>query len=264
MKILCIGDSHTQGTAGCNWVSLLESKLSDELNSSVQTINCGENGKQAINIQRRIAADITKHDPSTVILLIGTNNCIGQLCDEAGNKVLIGHYNTINQLPSDYSFSPDTFAKEYRGCLEEAKAVAKPGMRILCVTLPPIGEDLMSPPNITRNIYNETIEHIVKDYISIAEIVPFASVIDANLLERQNAPGSKLNSHSAYDPTWVFYVGYLMLRAMFWRFFGYSYDSIAGWDGNCFLVDTIHLTDSACAILLSELMNNLKFTKKTQ
>jgi lysophospholipase L1-like esterase len=72
--VVCLGDSHTRGRLGASWINLLSQRL-----PKLQFINAGRDGEPSERILGRLPGLLRAHpDPAAVLVLSGSNDCIGQ------------------------------------------------------------------------------------------------------------------------------------------------------------------------------------------
>ena len=75
-RVVFLGDSLTEGTHGASYLAVLRSMLAQTpALSDVELINAGVGGDTVENLLRRVATDVTSHDPNWVVVLIGANDC---------------------------------------------------------------------------------------------------------------------------------------------------------------------------------------------
>lgn len=75
-QILFIGDSHTRGRLGSNYVEKLQHMVKD---SNLQMLAFGVDGEPTEKIAQRVAPIFKHHpQPAAVFVLAGTNDCIAQ------------------------------------------------------------------------------------------------------------------------------------------------------------------------------------------
>jgi lysophospholipase L1-like esterase len=71
MKIVFFGDSLTQGTYGVNYVNKVAAQMPGH-----HFINEGVNGDTSLNLYKRVDADVLKHQPDGVLIMVGVNDAV--------------------------------------------------------------------------------------------------------------------------------------------------------------------------------------------
>jgi lysophospholipase L1-like esterase len=240
-KIVCLGDSHTQGQLGANWLNLLQPDVSRQL------INAGVNGEMAHTISRRLECVLTINPgASALVLLAGTNDILAQ----SNWAFALYHRYIRRQLPPEYTFKIFTDHMEQ---VLTTFALRAPGAPVFVVTMPPIGEDLTSSLNAHVERYNTATRDLCARH-SNARLVDFHDACRRYLQQQAELPGARpatrYVNHPLFMPT-LGVSGYIQRYLM-----GRSWDSIARKRGMHLLVDHIHLNDTA-AQLLADLLRPL-------
>ncbi|EFJ49784.1 hypothetical protein VOLCADRAFT_89592 [Volvox carteri f. nagariensis] len=160
--VLCLGDSHTLGVCGAPWVPGLAAAL-----PRLRYVNTGVNGTQAKNVHSRLEKLIlgVRGKLAGVTLLIGTNDCLLALAQETNDFWGQQHYMLNNGYTGPANV--DTFRKQYRELtadiaerLRQRAAASGSGsepIKLMIVTLPPIGEALDDKANKRVDEYNTVI-----------------------------------------------------------------------------------------------------------
>ena len=130
--VVCLGDSHTQGTMAHNFVNDLTQALSDK---GYSFINAGVNGDLVYNVLSRVNEVISCH-PDYVIILIGTNDILARL--SKSNEI---HFEVKKHLPQQPT--EEWFIENLRQLITVLKQ--KTSAKIAILSLPLISEDTDSP-----------------------------------------------------------------------------------------------------------------------
>ncbi len=140
MKLVCFGDSLTQGTYGGSYVNALTRLLPDH-----EIINAGRNGDTIINLQDRLH-DVLALSPDGVFLMVGGNDAISY----AQPKVR-SYYRKSKGLEEGF-VSPEQFSAAYRDLLLHLQVAGV----LVWVGLPP-------------NEYNPTVIETLRQYNKSAQ-----------------------------------------------------------------------------------------------
>jgi lysophospholipase L1-like esterase len=223
-RVVCAGDSITQGAISVSYVEMLKRMRPD-----LEFVNAGVNSELAYNLAERLA-DIVACGPDYVTILIGTNDVNATL----GFKNAFG-YLAMNRLPEPPS--AEFYRQNLTGIVRRLKAETR--ARIALVSLPPLGEDLSHYANIRTEEYSRIIREIAA--AEGADYLPLNESMRAYL---EKIPGRRPEPLSA--------AGKHMASAMRDHgFLGKSWDEISAANGYALLIDGIHLNTHGAAILAS-------------
>lgn len=106
MKLICFGDSLTEGVYGGSYVDALRRRHPQH-----PIVNAGVGGSTVINLLRRVDAVIAEA-PDAVFVMIGGNDAISYTFP--GTR---SYYRKVHAIP-DGMVTPDQFAQAYRELLE--------------------------------------------------------------------------------------------------------------------------------------------------
>ncbi|MCS7071972.1 MAG: SGNH/GDSL hydrolase family protein [Anaerolinea sp.] len=106
MKLICFGDSLTEGVYGGSYVDALR-----RLHPQHEIVNDGVGGSTVINLLRRVDTVIADA-PDAVFIMIGGNDAISY--SFPGTR---SYYRKVHAIP-DGVVTPDQFARAYRELLE--------------------------------------------------------------------------------------------------------------------------------------------------
>jgi hypothetical protein len=145
-ELLCLGDSHTVGQHGAEWVDMLAARL----NIRTSSRDC-VNGCETFNLLARLPSNFTAttrdHDVH-VTLLIGTNDLLRDVMYsiDPDSYWIMEVYNMQNTLDAfvdggieDYVPGLETYRSNYNAIMDRLLA-EKCVKSISCISLPPIGE----------------------------------------------------------------------------------------------------------------------------
>ena len=220
--LVCLGDSITQGGLGADWVDGLRRRLGD----GVLVVNAGVGGQVTWNLRQRLD-EVEQCRPSAIALMVGSNDAVGSLGDRWA-----AYYERSLKLPE--APTEGWFAEQYDALVAELTAIAP---RLLCLTLPPLGEDPDSPAEAVVQRYNELIR-------------ASAARHGADLLDVHQTLGQLLTQADvSRGPAFVGGLSKFVLWTMGSAFqhyvFGRSWDRVAQRRGLVLTADTIHPSDRA-------------------
>lgn len=223
-RIACLGDSHTKGNCGYDWVSQLSGEWA---NGAIEITGFGVNGELAYNARQRILS-VAAYQPDLTLVLLGTNDV-----NAIANHALTQRYLKKAQLPQlpNKAF----FTTHLNGIVDDLQSASRTSIALL--TLPPLSEDLEGEANQMVDRYNSEIRNIAAQ-----RSLPFIDLNDAlrrELLKRCQGRGRPLGQGRG-----------LMVRARLKRtFLRLGWDAISRSHGLHILTDTIHLNERSGRIL---------------
>lgn len=223
-RVVCAGDSITQGAISASYVDMLRKARPD-----LEFINAGVNSELAYNLAVRLG-DIIACRPQYVAILIGTNDVNATL----GFKNAFG-YVAMESLPEPPSI--EFFRQNLIGIVRRLKS--ETNAKIALASLPPLGEDLSHYANIRTEEYSESIKEIAQ-----AESVRYLPLSERMRAYLERIPDRKPQPLSA--------AGKLLTQAVREHsFFGKSWDEISAANGFALLIDGIHLNTHGASLLAS-------------
>jgi len=169
-SILIIGDTITAGTNSADYVKMLQKNLG----RSITITNAGTNGDTTFSIKSRLTStnwltssirllNPNETPPDIIILQAGTYNVI---C--AQNEQFRGIQGM--SLPPEWkngshveAFSPEGFVESYKELLEICIKRA-PKAHIGVLSIPPLGEDLLSELNQVVSHYNTLLKDLSSNF----------------------------------------------------------------------------------------------------
>jgi len=222
-RLVCFGDSITQGDVGASYVRLLEKRFSPP---AWVVMNAGINGDLSNNALARLD-DVIAARPAAIAILIGTNDIhCGMSKENYENYVRLGK---IKQ-PSSFADYQMNVAEMLRRLQRDTQA------RIALVSLPLISEDVDHEVNQRGDQYSsylrDTASRLKLDYLPLRE---------AQKTYLQTAAKKR---GQPYENT-----GRLTVFAVVWSFLGMSWDKIAERYGNHLSVDNMHSNSQAAKMI---------------
>jgi lysophospholipase L1-like esterase len=234
-RLVCLGDSITQGDFGASYVSLLAKRLSP---AAWLVLNAGINGDLAVNALARVN-DMIAAQPRVVTILIGTNDVLASMGPkEFRTYVWMGK---IKQPPGSGDCLANV-AEIVRRLQKETEA------RIAVLSIPVISEDLDHEVNRRGDQYSDTLRELAGrlnvDYLPLRETQKAYVKTTAKEVRQPYENGDRLG-----------------MAAMAWSFLGLSWDTIAEQCGNQLSIDNIH-SNSVSAAMIADLIE--EFVHKGQ
>lgn len=232
-RIACLGDSHTKGECGYNWIELLREQWTGR---PIDIANHGVNGELAYNARQR-TGDVISYQPDLTLVLLGTNDVNARV-----NRPLTQRYITKGRLPQ----KPDRafFLEHLHGIIDDLQTASQ--TRIALLTLPPLSEDLHGEANQMIDHYNHEIRNTTAQ--RNLPLIDLSQALKKELLERNQGRGRPLYQGRG-----------LMAWAMIQRKFLFrSWNAISRTHGLHLLTDTIHLNETSGRILAGLVHDHLK------
>jgi lysophospholipase L1-like esterase len=158
--VVCFGDSITRGLVSANYVEILTRRLGGY---GFMFVNEGINNDYSYNLLRRVE-DVVAHQPRTVIILIGTNDVI---------STLIPHKRAAGRLSKGLPRWPNRewFCENLFELVSQVRVQTH--ARIGIGSIPVLGEDLESLPNVRVRSFNQAIQELCASsgvsYIAVHE-----------------------------------------------------------------------------------------------
>lgn len=232
--VVCLGDSIVRGDF-FNFVDLLKTRLEPK---GFKFVNAGVNGDFAYNVLRRLDS-IIDLQPNFVMILVGTNDVIASI-----SKAARSLSKWMKKLPKDPTL------EWYRENLEAivSKLQEKTGARVALLSVPVLGEDLSSEPNLKVIKYNEVIKEIADKY-SVNYLTVNEQQVEF-LRSAQSKPGR------AYSP-WLFVkarLRHFLLRQ--------SYDEISQKNGLLLTIESIHMNSKGGTMIADQIEAFLQLYSK--
>ena len=190
---LFAGDALTEGSYGESYVERVGRALYRAQGSlKGEVVNAGRDGDTVASLLRRIDHPLRRHQPSWVILAIGSNDVWHRwLSEHSVGWRAVSEYRRLRH-GQVAATDLDEFAAGYRALVDKARQV---GSNVMVCTVSPLGERLSSPVNRQVARLNGVIKHVA------AELeVPVVDIWQAFVEELAAQP-----RRSAYVPAeWLF------------------------------------------------------------
>jgi len=230
-KIVCIGDSNTSGTIAASYTAIMNTNIRDQFN----IINMGRNFDTTNNVLDKMD-NIISYNADIYILLIGTNDVINYLY--AKNKT----------ARRDFATNITSIIKSIKNNTTS---------QLLLLTLPILGEDLDSKENKIVDEFNDIIKkNSIREGLQLVDINASMKLYLKSKKNKNKNPLQYKRSRYA-----------LIISATLHYIFGLQWNTISRIFHNELTTDSIHMNNTAAAIIYEEIMkfiHKLKYVKKNQ
>lgn len=154
MKITLIGDSLTAGNLGIPYEKYL--KFAD----TILVRNHGLDGDTVVGVQSRLEDALREDGPDVLVIQVGANDfLLPEMASRGGAwTTFVDQMIARGSLPSS---DAESFGESYANLIRTASSWGVG--RIVCVTIPPTGEDLSSERNRIRRGFNLQIMRVAAD-----------------------------------------------------------------------------------------------------
>jgi lysophospholipase L1-like esterase len=132
--------------------------------SDIELINAGVGGDTVENLRRRLAMDVTPHDPNWVVVLIGANDCTTWLIHRGLWRPLVfwrSRQYFAREKGVSGAITPQRFEAGLRALVTEIRLQTQ--ARTALCTPPPQGVEPRSPRWRLMSRYAEAIRHVAVD-----------------------------------------------------------------------------------------------------
>jgi hypothetical protein len=271
-RLLCLGDSHTVGQHGSDYVEPLAMRTGlKEIAADAM------NGCETFNVSARLRQNFRANSEAAhAVVLVGTNDLLRDVIYTINPEAYwIRHiYDVQNTLHP--SFEPmaghvaglSSFRENYAAIVRQL--IAEPSVRfVYCVSLPPIGEptagiDECPPMAILHyytkqwTAYNGAIKELASALTSVStpiEYVPFGETLTWNLRQLQSAGSSVPYTFQGFDflsnaaTTYAEGLPPAVGQVMFGQKCD-QYTSVGDRLGRYFMHDSIHFNERARDVLV--------------
>jgi lysophospholipase L1-like esterase len=230
--VACLGDSHTHGRVGADWVRRIRMRMGIE---GWLFINAGHNGDLAWNLGQRLE-EVILCDPDFALILIGSNDIMGA-CDPDDAAA----YVESNRLPRTPNI--DWYESQLRDIVHRLKEATHAEI-ILC-TLPPLGEEPEGPAAGAVAAHNAIVGMLGR--VERLAVLPLHRLLAAEI---KKSPGPPYVPGNRKGP---------MYRALLRRYLlGKTWDEVGRAQGYSLLTDGIHLGDRAGGMLAALVEDHLR------
>ena len=228
--VVLLGDSLTHGTVSQNYVSLLEARFRGR---PLRFINAGVNSHLAYNLHERMDG-ILGCRPDFAVVLVGTNDVNALVSEEKMQS-----YMQDQKLPRrpDAVFFRRQLASIVRRLQTESSA------QVALLSLPPIGEDLLSAANKNVIEYSNIVAHVARTH-NVAYL-PLREAAWQVLASRPASSGRPRDCGGGRYP--------IASAALRHYLLAQSWDAISAKHGFVLLTDCLHL-NARGATLVADLV----------
>jgi lysophospholipase L1-like esterase len=223
--IVCLGDSLAVGTLGADWVGGLRDALGEE----AVVVNAGVGGQVTWDLRQRLD-DVARCRPDAVVLLVGSNDAVGSLGASWASFYKVGR----PQAPSEA-----WFGEQYDALLGELTSLTQ---KVVCLTLPPLGEDPNHPAVAVVRRQNEVIQATASRH--------GVDVLDVHEALEHLTGGAWPSPAVPFLSGLTAFMTWTTSSILQHQLLGRSWDRIAERRGLALSTDTIHPSDRAGRVLL--------------
>ncbi|MCX5973214.1 MAG: SGNH/GDSL hydrolase family protein, partial [Coprothermobacterota bacterium] len=224
LRIVCLGDSITQGDLGASYMSLLEKRSKSP--ASLVIMNAGINSDLSSNLLSRLD-DVIAVQPSIITILIGTNDVhAGMSSQNCEAYVRMGK---IKQPPSF-----ETYKENIAEMLKRLQSATS--ARIALVSIPLISENIEHEVNKRGDIYSDYLREVA-DQLKV-DYLPLRETQKTFLETTANKGGQPYKNTNR-----------LVGLAFVYALLGMNWDKIADLHGNRLSIDNIHCNSQAANMI---------------
>ena len=148
LRLYCLGDSITAGVPGVSYCRYLTHR---------PLVQDGKGGDTVFGLKQRLKA-YAPDSASIFVIEIGTNDIMLPYLKTLSDDWSLG-IDAMERKGLRISSDRDEFLQEYQAVLEHLA-----GARVLCVSIPCIGENMGSPVNARVDFYNQGIEQLCSEH----------------------------------------------------------------------------------------------------
>lgn len=227
-RLICFGDSITQGTIGAAYVDALATEL-----PGVEVINAGIDGDTTLNLARRIDTDVIGRRPSLVSIMVGLND----FGTAYGERLSRAYYRTLKKVP--IAIDIPTYEALYAGLIMRLQQAHIP---VVLMTPTTLGEMPDTPGQMILDGYVQVVHKL-----SMQLHVPLIDVRTAFVHAMRRNPRTGPEYH-----LW-------MVPLDRWRIArGSSYHQISQQRGFDLLVDGVHLSAQGADLVAQTALPTLR------
>jgi len=226
--VICVGASIVRGLFGASFVEIL-SRMSRD---GFSFVNAGVGGQTAADVLARLESIIAEQ-PDYVVILVGTNDVTAGLYPRLARLSLARLRKKLPQ-PS----SPESYRKNMVQMVKLLKQ--RTTARIGLVSLPVLGEDLLSEHNDRVRAYNAILKEIASQ-----EDVGYISVHEA---QEEYLRSAQPEGGLPFDPGRMLGLKFLWRRYVLRQ----SLDEISRRNGYSLLTDGMHMNSRGAAIIADQ------------
>jgi lysophospholipase L1-like esterase len=241
--VLFLGDSHTAGAYGSDFVGLL---VPTAQGAGAATVRAGVNGECSDRIADRLSGLLQQHGPPmAAVILAGTNNVM------AGYHPSFLKFYRDGDKTGHSSMGLDVYKADLTRMVQTLQAQAR-GCAVLLVTLPPLGETSSHPLAAAIQEHNAALKEVAAQYKEAVTVVDFHAACQQYL--QQHADTSKPPVPACYlDVSGWMIIWSALVMLFLHRVVRLSWNRIAAMRGRVLLHDDVHLTETAGHMLARQL-----------
>ena len=223
--VVCAGDSITHGRVSANYVDILEQRLAGK---GFAFVNAGVNSELSWNLLQRLD-DIIACKPDYITILIGTNDANGMISEFIRKRQK--REMKLPQEPNEKWFE-ENLQKICEMLQKNTSA------KIALLSLPPIGEELVSIPVKKSKRLSEIIQNVAQHYH--LAYLPLHERLVEKIQEAKMRPKVQYTDGRQG-------VMYIAIAKRF--LLGKSFNKISKQNGFLFLTDLLHLNENGAGVI---------------
>lgn len=227
-RLVCFGDSITQGSIGAAYVAKIAQAL-----PHVDVLNRGIDGDTTFNLLRRVEHDVIAAQPDVVSIMIGLND----FGTAYGERLSRAYYRLLKHVP--ISIDIPVFEAMYAAVIER---LLRAHITVVLFTPTTLGEMPDTPGQALLDGYVAAIYRLARHYH-----VPIVDVRAAFVQALRARPFAGPVYH-----LWRVPLDNLAIRG------GDTYDAIAQRRGFQLLVDGVHLSDAGATLVAHTVLPTLQ------
>lgn len=223
-RLVCFGDSITQGSIGSAYVTKLAHAL-----PTIEVINRGVDGDTTYNLLLRVERDVIALKPDLVSIMVGLND----FGTAYGERLSRAYYRVLKRNP--LAIDVPAYEAFYTAMISRMQ---RAGIALIVCTPTPIGELPYTPGQALLDGYAEAVRRVAQRMA-----VPLIDVREVFMRELRARPYAGPIYH-----LWRVPLDNLAIRR------GATYESIARQRGYRLLVDGVHLADAGASLVAQTLL----------
>lgn len=145
MRVLFLGDSLTEGIEGVCYLNVVRERLEaartrDARLREIGLIGAGVGGDTVVNLARRLASDVTPHQPDWIVIQVGINDCATLLLRRSlpTRSMLHGYRYFVGYKGIREAITPERFAEGLRVLVDAIRTQTQARVAICSPTI--VGE----------------------------------------------------------------------------------------------------------------------------
>lgn len=226
-RLICFGDSITQGSIGSAYVAKLARAL-----PTVDVINCGIDGDTTYNLLERLERDVLALQPDVVTIMVGLND----FGTAYGERLSRAYYRFLKKNP--IAIDIPAFEAFYSAII---RRLSEAGITVVLLTPTTLGEVPDTPGQALLDGYVAAVHRLAAHY-------------ELPLIDVRVRFVAALRAHPYAGP--IYHLWRVPLDNLAIRL-GATYETIARRRGYRLLVDGVHLSDAGATLVAQTVLPTL-------